>query len=102
MEDQLDKNRSVYDVSAGEVFWKNFLAGFGRALGGIFIYAIFITICVYIFMTQALPHITPFIQEYQQAVRGLNLLNKTTAPSTGSDLKQYQQFLQDLPITPSK
>jgi len=76
MEDQLEKTRSIYDAKAGEVFWKNFLAGLGRAMGGLFIYLIILGITVYEFVTIALPKISPFIQEYQQAVQGLNSVNK--------------------------
>jgi len=102
MEDQIDKNRSIYDVSAGEVFWKNFLAGLGRALGGIMLYIVFIGLVTYMFVTKALPYITPFINEYQQAIKSVSQLNKTTTPSTGSVLQQQQQLLKDLPVTPSK
>ncbi len=95
-EDQLTQTKSIYQVSAGEIFFKNFLAGFGRALGGIFIYAVFIGISAYLFITIALPQIQPFIDEYRQAVQGLSGFNQTTVPITGSDTQQYQQFIKDL------
>jgi hypothetical protein len=100
--DRFSPTKSIYEAKAGEIFFKNFLAGMGRALGGIFIYLVFIGISVYFFINTALPQIQPFIDEYRQAVQGINSLNKTTKPSAGSDLKQYQQFIQDLQPTIAK
>lgn len=97
--DQLNQTKSIYEASAGEIFYKNFLAGFGRALGGIFIYLVFFGISTYIFVTTVLPTIQPFIDEYRQAVQGLNSMSKTIIPSTGSDVNQYQQFIKDLQPT---
>jgi hypothetical protein len=101
MEDQLNQNKTIYEVSAGEVFFKNFLAGFGRALGGVFIYLIFMLISVYSFLTFAYPQIKPFIADYQRAIQGLNSINQkgTTVPGTGQDTEQYKKMLQDLQIS---
>lgn len=97
--DRFSPTKSIYEASGSEIFFKNFLAGFGRALGGIFIYLVFIGITLYFFINTALPQIQPFIDEYRQAVQGINSLNKTTIPGAGSDLKQYQQFIQDIQST---
>ncbi len=94
-DDRFKPNKTIYDVSGFEVFGRNFLAGFGRALGGIFIYLIFIVLSIYSFQKYLYPQIKPFIDEYQQAVKGINQLQKTTQPGTSLD-PQYQRFLQDL------
>ena len=93
--DQLNQTKSIYEASAKEVFFKNFLAGFGRALGGIFIYIIFIGISIFMFINFAYPQMKPFIDEYRQAVQSINSINKktTTLPNNGQDA---QKFLQDL------
>lgn len=101
-QDKFNQTKSIYEASAAEVFLKNFLAGMGRALGGIFIYLVFIGITLYFFINTALPQIQPFIDEYRQAVQGINSMSKTTIPGAGSDLKQYQQFIQDLQPTIAK
>ncbi len=99
--DQVSQTKSIYTASSAEVFWKNFLAGFGRALGGIFIYLIFIGIAINAFLTYALPQIKPLYTEYMKAVQTINQM-KTTVPGTGSDLQQYQQLLKDMSPTLSK
>lgn len=96
-EDRQNQTKTIYDAGYGEVFFKNFLAGVGRAIGGIVIYLVFILIAVNTFITYAYPQIKPFIDEYRQAVQGINKLNQvTTGPDAGPDSKQYQRFLQDL------
>ena len=101
MEDQIEQNKTIYQAGVGEVFWKNFLAGFGRALGGIVIYLIFIAIAINVFISYALPQIKPLYEEYMKAVQTIGQM-KTTMPSAGSDLKQYQQLLKDISPSLSK
>ena len=93
--DQLDQTKTIYQASAKEVFFKNFLAGFGRALGSIFIYLVFMIISISVFLTYAYPQIKPFIDEYQQAIKSLNTLNKATDSFNDSG-PNAQQFLEDL------
>lgn len=96
-EDRVSEVKTIYNASYGEIFLKNFLAGFGRAIGGIFIYMVFIGIAFYSFMAYAYPQIKPLFDEYRQAVQGINQLNGvTTKPGAGPGLKQSQQFLKDL------
>lgn len=94
--DQLTANKTIYQASAGEIFFKNFLAGFGRAVGSLFIYIVFLIILFSLFTKYALPQIQPFITEYRQAIEAITTLNSTTKPGTSLDSNQYQQFIQDL------
>jgi hypothetical protein len=96
--DRFNSNKSIYDASAGEIFIKNFLAGFGRAFGGLFLYVILIAVTINAFVTQVWPKMLPFVEEYQQAVQGLNKANSTSS----TQMQQYKQLIQDLPVTPSK
>lgn len=99
-EDQKDRithTKTLYDVKAGEIIWRNFLAGFSRGLGGIIVYFVFIGIIASIFTTYVYPQIKPFIDEYRQAVQMVNQFNQpTTNPEPGSGNQQYQRFLEDL------
>lgn len=91
--DQHSDTKTMYDVSATEIFFKNFIAGAGRALGGIVLYLLFFGLIAGIFTTYIWPHVEPFIIEYQQALQGINSLTQTTSPE---QTEQYQRFLQDL------
>lgn len=92
-QDKLQPTKTLYDVSIGEVFLRNFMAGVGRAIGGIFIYFIFLLITVNLFITYVYPQIKPFIDEYQQAMKTINQINQTTKPGA---LQEAQQYLRDL------
>lgn len=59
--DLLSKNKTLYDAGAGEIFWKNFLAGFGRGLGGVFVYIFFLLIFGLVFYKVVLPKFMPAI-----------------------------------------
>lgn len=91
--DRVSKTKTVYDVGAGEIFWKNFLAGFAKSLGGIFVYIIFLLVFGWIFYSFALPKITPFLNSY------LNLFNSLggtsgSKPGTGISLPQNADILK--------
>jgi hypothetical protein len=95
--DRLNQTKTMYQVSALEVFGRNFLAGFSRALGSITIYLIFSIITFSLFMEYVLPQVEPFISEYRQAMESITKLNKaTTGPGASLELNQYQQFLKDI------
>jgi hypothetical protein len=84
-QDKFTPQKTIYDVSYGELITRNFLAGVSRAIGGILLYAIFLAIATVIFLTYAWPQFEPFVDEYRQAVQMLN--------------KQDQQFMRDLDKT---
>lgn len=95
--DQLNQSKTIYDASVIEIFGRNFIAGLGRALGGIFIYLVIVGLGMYAFISTTWPTIQPFIIEYRQAIKGINTLNSTTTmPGTGPDANQYQQILNIL------
>jgi hypothetical protein len=75
-EDRLNKTVTMYDVSVGEVFWRNLLAGFSRALGGMLIYVV-VTGIMGFFLTKALfPYIQPLFGLYTQGFSALQDLNR--------------------------
>ena len=59
--DRVSKTKTIYDAGAGEIFWKNFLAGFSRTIGGIFVYLIFFLILSNLFLNFLLPKISPHL-----------------------------------------
>lgn len=86
-EDSIPPSKSIYEASPGEIFWKNFLAGFGRGLGGIFVYLLFLLILYFLFYYFLLPKIMPLVNEFLTIFKTLgNLTN--TKPDSGSALPQ--------------
>ena len=61
MEQKESDRKTIYDTGSGEIFLKNFLAGFGHALGNIVVYIILIVILYNLFMTKVFPRIAPFL-----------------------------------------
>ncbi|OGG03659.1 hypothetical protein A2W14_04050 [Candidatus Gottesmanbacteria bacterium RBG_16_37_8] len=62
-EDHLTSGKTLYDASAFEIFWRNFLAGSSRTLGGIIFYLIFILIIGSIFIRYLTPVISPIFNQ---------------------------------------
>jgi len=69
--DRVSKTKTIYDAGAGEIIWKNFLAGFGRGLGGIFVYLIFLFIISGVFLNIVLPKLMPQITGYMNLFNSL-------------------------------
>jgi hypothetical protein len=69
--DRVGKTKTIYDVGPGEIIWKNFLAGFSRGVGGIFVYLIFIVIIGGIFINTILPKILPLFSSYMNIFNSL-------------------------------
>ncbi|KKS73999.1 hypothetical protein A3J20_02745 [Candidatus Gottesmanbacteria bacterium RIFCSPLOWO2_02_FULL_42_29] len=70
------KNRSIYDATAGEIFWKNFLAGAGRSLGGIIFYLLFILIIGSFFLRYLAPIVSPLMDQLNSISGSLNRIPK--------------------------
>ena len=86
--DQVNKNKSIYDVPTFEVFWRNFIAGVGRALGGIFIYIVIFYGVFSLVSKYAMPQIMPLVGSLQNSIDSLNQLN-----SSGSQNQVVDQVL---------
>lgn len=74
--DKVDDTRTIYQVGAGEIFWRNFLAGMARALGGLLIYFAVVIVLVNVFMNYLWPVLEPSFQQFSAAVEGLEQLNQ--------------------------
>lgn len=73
--DQIDKNKSIYDVSGFEVFWRNFIAGASRTLGGLILYILIFVGLASVVNKYMMPYILPLVETLQTSVNSLNQLN---------------------------
>ena len=71
------EKRSIYDAGTLEIFWKNFVAGLGRAMGGVFIYVIFLVIAGYILANFVLPKVLPMINSYMDLLKSFSQMQNT-------------------------
>ncbi|MFC1653520.1 hypothetical protein ACFL1M_01605 [Patescibacteria group bacterium] len=92
--DQVSKNKTIYDVSSFEVFWRNFVAGMGRAFGGLIMYVIVLVVLASLINQYLMPKITPLIGTLQDSVDSLNQLN--SGPKDGVDQILNQPGLQNI------
>jgi len=71
-EDRARKTKTIYDVSAFEIFWRNFLAGMARTMGGLILYFLFVFIVGMIFLQFMLPRIMPIIEKFGSFTNSLD------------------------------
>lgn len=79
--DRLGTVRTIYDAGPLEIFWKNFLAGFARSIGGAVIYIILFVISTYFFLQVVYPRIAPLLQASLSSMKTLQDLG-STLPAT--------------------
>src|SRR3989338_9554781 len=80
--DQAQKKRDIYTSSLGEIFSKNFIAGFARGLGGVVVYILFLGVVLFIVSQTLLPKLEPLFSTFQNS---MNLLqNGSSLPQNGS------------------
>lgn len=84
--DKQSKTKTIYDSSLSSIFWKNLVAGFARALGGLIIWSILILFSGYFFVNQIWPQIHPLITSYQQLVETFT----QTSSGTNNNLPKGQ------------
>jgi hypothetical protein len=70
-EDRTGKTRTLYDAGAGEIFWKNFLAGASRALGALFLYVILTFVFGFLIAQLVWPKLAPLVTQLTSAVGAL-------------------------------
>ena len=85
--DRVSKTRTLFDAGPVEIFWKNFLAGASRALGGIIFYLIFLFLVGVVFMQIIWPRIQPLLDRFfniteslQQMQQGIQLPSNLQLP----------------------
>lgn len=98
--DLVAPQKSLFAASAGEIFWRNFLAGASRAFGAIVVYLIFLVL-MGIFMSQVvLPQILPLLGPLNAAFCTINSLNTTDmiAPTNTSNTDLDADLLNQLQL----
>jgi hypothetical protein len=73
--DQVSKTKTIYDVGAFEIFWRNFLAGLSRSLGGILVYLTLLIIFGGVFFNIILPKFMPVINTYMNVFKSLETIS---------------------------
>ena len=81
-EDKVSKAKTIYDAPPLEIFWRNFLAGASRALGGIFLYFIFLSVVSVIFIRYVAPLFAPLMEQLNSLTGTLDSLPRFPDAST--------------------
>jgi len=64
----MDQSQTIYTQTPTQVFIKNFIAGFARGLGNIFIYLLFLFTLYHFLIKPQLGQITDFFNSYQETM----------------------------------
>ena len=75
--DLVSKTKTIYEAGAGEIFWKNFLAGFARGLGGVFVYLVFLLILSGVIYKFVWPQLMPMITTYSNLIKSFESISNT-------------------------
>ncbi|MEO8581888.1 MAG: hypothetical protein ABI425_04940 [Patescibacteria group bacterium] len=93
------KENSLYTNSYWDIFWKNFLVGFARGLGGLATYLILLVIVYYAFLALVLPKISPFLTAFQKTQDNLERLQNPGSMLNGLFQKNSKSIELDTPTT---
>jgi hypothetical protein len=98
IEIQPKSEKTLYNSSYPAVFFRNFLAGFARALGGLFIYLIFLAISLYSFAKYIYPEIKPIISSFEKISQFQNNFQPgqtgTTPQLNSNEVKEFLNQFQ--------
>lgn len=81
--DQVSPTKTIYEVSGFEIFWRNFLAGMGRAIGSLFVYLVLFALIANMVNKFLMPHLLPLLATLQDSLSTLNQLT----PKGGNPLQ---------------
>ena len=87
----VSNNKTIYDATAFEIFWRNFLAGLARTLGGIILYLILFLICGIIISQIILPKFMPLINEFINAGKIRIRIDSPGPDNRGRNLRPHYQ-----------
>ncbi len=60
-------HKTIFDASFGEIFWRNFVAGMARTLGGLVLYGIVLFLLGNIFIQSIWPVLRPQVETFNKA-----------------------------------
>lgn len=72
--DKVTDTKTMYDVSLKEVFWRNIIAGAGRAIGGLIFQILFLVVIANLFMQFVWPILGPVVETLQSTTNTLQQL----------------------------
>jgi hypothetical protein len=87
-EERISKTRTIYDVRISEIFWRNFIAGMGRGLGGLVFYLVVFFIISLGFIQFVLPQLKPFLDTYQRIGDSVGNIQRFNFPGR-DDILRY-------------
>ena len=79
-EDRSGTIKTIYQAGAGEIFWRNFLAGASRALGGILLYIIFLFLVGVVFLQIIWPRIQPLFDRLFNITESMQQMQQLQIP----------------------
>jgi predicted PurR-regulated permease PerM len=79
-----NQKASLYQASFWSIFWRNFLAGFSRALGGLLITVVLVAVVTYISFKLFWPQLEPLINTFTQATQNLQDTNRALQQTQSS------------------
>jgi len=79
-----DPNHNLYQASFGSIFWRNFVAGFSRALGGLVVTVVIVGLVTYFTFKALWPQLQPLINTFTQATQNLQETNRTLQETQSS------------------
>lgn len=87
------EEHSLYTASYTDIFFKNFLIGFARGLGGFAVNIVFLIFIYYSFMYFVMPKIEPFLNAFVKAQETIGKISNPSGLFDGffqDDQKQLQ------------
>jgi len=76
--DQITDTKTIFQVSPWEIFWRNIIAGMGRAVGSFVVYAVVLIVIGQILAQTVWPTIQPLLDTLQVSLETLEDLNSFT------------------------
>ncbi len=76
--DTITQDKTIYGVSYSQIFWRNFVAGVARALGGLIFQILFLVIVANLFMVYAWPYVQPVLSTLTTVSESLQSLQQQT------------------------
>lgn len=73
--------KTIYDAGYGEIFWKNFLAGLGHALGALMVNILLYIVVGFLFVRFMLPYLNPLISGIAQLTKSVESLSSIQSGS---------------------
>ena len=92
-QEQASGSKSMYDVGAFTIFYKNFITGLARSLGSVVIWCLFLFLLAQVFTQVIWPKLE---KPYQQYLKTIESITQLSQPTVSLDQQSLQQTLNQL------